>query len=93
MNDTFEELGMPKEYQRLKNSIKWGLIMLLFMMCASWTADCSMSIALFNDTRALMIPIVLDYSLQINFIMDIIFMLLLRFVNLTLLQLVYKMHF
>jgi len=88
VNDTLEELGTSKEYHRLRNLIKWILITLFFMTCVSWTFDFLLCIEVFNDiVRAIIIPIVLDYSIQMNTIMDIMFMLLLRFVNLTLFQL------
>ena len=93
VNDTLEELGTSKEYHRLRNLIKWILITLFFMTCVSWTFDFLLCIEVFNDTvRAIIIPIVLDYSIQMNTIMDIMFMLLLRFVNLTLFQLFCNKH-
>lgn len=83
MNDTLEKLGTPKEYHRLRNLVKWTLIMLFCMTCISWTFDCLLCIEAHNDIKAIIIPIIMDYSLQINNIMDMMFMLLLRFAKLT----------
>ncbi|XP_071572173.1 uncharacterized protein [Temnothorax nylanderi] len=81
VNDTLEELGMPKEYHKLRNLMKCALITWFLMACASWTFDSLMCIDILNETRAMMIPIVMDYSLHINNIIDIMFMLLLRHIG------------
>ncbi|XP_071632574.1 uncharacterized protein [Temnothorax longispinosus] len=81
VNDTLGELGMPKEYHKLRNLMKCALVIWFLMACASWTFDSLMCIDAFNETRAIIIPIVMDYSLHINNIIHIMFMLLLRHIG------------
>ncbi|XP_026828039.1 uncharacterized protein LOC105276033 isoform X1 [Ooceraea biroi] len=87
VDDTLEKLGTPKEYHKIRNSIKQMLIIWFMMICVTLTSDSLLCIEVFKDIKAMLIPLFMDYCLWINTFMDIIFMVLLRFVNLTLLHL------
>ncbi|KAL0115669.1 hypothetical protein PUN28_010888 [Cardiocondyla obscurior] len=76
VNKTFKKLGLCNEYHRLRMSIKRALLILLLVTFASWTLDSILCIEMYNDISAIIIPFIMDYSLYVNMIMDIIFMLL-----------------
>lgn len=82
VDNTLELLGTPKEYRRMQNSMKWIFIAWFIMMCTTWFTDALWYIEKYNDVRAMFIPIITDYLLHINTFIDIMYMFLLRFVNL-----------
>ncbi|KYM95500.1 hypothetical protein ALC62_13930 [Cyphomyrmex costatus] len=81
VDNTLELLGTPKEYHKIRNSMKWIFITWFTMICTTWFVDSLWYIEKHNDVRAMFIPIVKDYLLHINTLMDMMYMFLLRFVN------------
>lgn len=80
MDDTLEQLGTPKEYHRMRNSIKLIIIIWFIIICITLISNSLCYIESFNDTKAIIIPIVVNYSYFINFLIDIMIGFLLRFV-------------
>ncbi|XP_011873868.1 PREDICTED: putative gustatory receptor 28b, partial [Vollenhovia emeryi] len=72
---------MPKDYHRLKNLIKWALIVFIVMTSAAYIVDSLLCIEAYNEIKAIIIPIIMDYSSCINTIVDIIFTVLLRHIG------------
>jgi len=81
VNNTLELLGIPKEYHRIQNSIKWIFVTWFIIICTSWFVDSLWFIQKHNDIKAMFIPIIKDYPFHINTLMDIMYMFFLRFVN------------
>lgn len=81
VDDTLEQLGISKEYCKMRNTIKWILTTWFMMICMTWTIDAYWSFENFQEIRALIIPIVAHYPFHVNTIMDMIFIFLLRFVK------------
>ncbi|XP_026828040.1 uncharacterized protein LOC105276033 isoform X2 [Ooceraea biroi] len=81
VDDTLEKLGTPKEYHKIRNSIKQMLIIWFMMICVTLTSDSLLCIEVFKDIKAMLIPLFMDYCLWINTFMDIIFMVLLRYIG------------
>lgn len=78
VDNTLELLGTPKEYRRMRNSIKWLFIAWLIIICITWFIDSIWLIQKHNDIRAMFIPLIKNYTLHINILMDIMYMFLLR---------------
>jgi len=81
VDNTLELLGTPKEYRRMRNSMKWIFTLWFIMICTTWFTSSLWYIEKYNDVRAMFIPIIKDYLLYINTFIDIMYMFLLRFVN------------
>ncbi|KYN28867.1 hypothetical protein ALC57_01831 [Trachymyrmex cornetzi] len=77
VDNTLELLGTPKEYHRMRNSVKWIFILWFIMVCTTWFTDSLWYIEKYNDVRAMFIPIMKDYFLHINTFIDIMYMFLL----------------
>lgn len=86
VDNTLEELGISKEYRRMQNFIRLILIKWCLISCMAWIYDSLLFITGFNDIKAILIHYVLNYFIYINTITDIMFVLLLRFVNLIAIQ-------
>lgn len=80
MDDTLEELGTPKEYYRMRNSIKWIIIMWFIVICIHEYVNSMCIMEMIHDIKAYGISIVLSYSYYINVLISIMIMFLLRFV-------------
>ncbi|XP_072753459.1 uncharacterized protein [Anoplolepis gracilipes] len=80
-DDTLEQLGIPKEYYKLRNSVKWILISWLMTICVMWIFDSMWYINKFQDTRVIVILAIINYPFHLNTFMDIIFMFLLRYIG------------
>lgn len=80
MNDTLEKLGTPKEYHRMRNLIKWIIVMWLIIICIIWAINSLCSMALYDDSKVYLIIFIADYPFYINILVDIMIMLSLRFV-------------
>ncbi|XP_026828042.1 uncharacterized protein LOC109611519 [Ooceraea biroi] len=81
VDDTLEKLGTPKEYHKIRNSVKQMLIIWFMMICVTLTSDSLFCIEVLKDKKAMLIPVVMNYCLYINTFMDIIFVLLLRYIG------------
>ncbi|XP_071632178.1 putative gustatory receptor 28b [Temnothorax longispinosus] len=81
VDDTLEELGIPKEYYKMRNLTRKALIMWFLMICITWTFDSLVCIGMFHDTRAIFMPFITSYSIHVNSITDITFILLLRHIG------------
>lgn len=81
MDNTLELLGTPKEYRRMRNSINLIFITWFLMITITWFFDSLWFIEKYNDIRAMFIPIIKNYPLHINILIDIMYMFLLRLVN------------
>ncbi|XP_011704609.1 PREDICTED: uncharacterized protein LOC105459938 [Wasmannia auropunctata] len=81
VDDTLELLGTPTEYHRMRNSIKWIYIIWFIIICTTWFIDSLFHIEKFNDIRAIFIPIIKDYPIHANTLMDIMYMFLLRYLG------------
>lgn len=81
VDDTLEQLGIPKEYCKMRKSIKWILIGWFMMICITWAIDSHWSVKRFKDIQAIIIPLIIHYPFHINTLMDIIFIFLIRFVK------------
>ncbi|XP_072754491.1 uncharacterized protein [Anoplolepis gracilipes] len=81
VDDTLEQLGTPKEYCKMRNSIKYMLIVWFIMVCIIWVTDLPWDIEEFQDMRAIIIPIILNYPFYLNTFMDIIFIFLVRYIG------------
>jgi len=80
VDDTLEQLGTRKEYCKMRNSIKWILIVWFMMICITWALGAYLNFKKFQEIRAILIPFILQYPFHLNTIVDIIFIFLLRFV-------------
>ncbi|XP_071632090.1 putative gustatory receptor 28b [Temnothorax longispinosus] len=81
VDDTLEELGIPKEYRKMRNLTRKALITWFLMICATWTLDSLVCIGILHDTRTIFIPFVTTYTVYVNSITDITFILLLRHIG------------
>lgn len=81
MDNTLELLGIPKEYCKMRNSVKWIFIIWFLIIGMTWFIDSFWFIENYNDIRAMFIPIMKNYPLHINSFIDIMYMFVLRFVN------------
>ncbi|XP_024870314.1 uncharacterized protein LOC112453667, partial [Temnothorax curvispinosus] len=81
VDDTLEELGIPKKYYKIRNLTRKALIMWFLMICITWTLDSLVCIGMLHDTRAIFMPFVASYSIHVNSITDITFILLLRYIG------------
>jgi len=81
VDNTLELLGTPKEYRRMRNSINRIFFTWFLMITITWFIDSLWFIDKFNDIKAMFIPIIKNYSLHINILIDIMYMFLLRLVN------------
>ncbi|KAL6422648.1 hypothetical protein ACFW04_010707 [Cataglyphis niger] len=77
VDDTLEQLGIPKEYYKMQKSLKWILIIWFIMICTTWAIDGYWSIKKFKVIKAVIIPLILHYPFHINTLMDIMFIFLL----------------
>lgn len=78
VDDTLEELGTPKEYRKLRESVTWLLFVWLGIVCAAYAGDSLWCIEMYNDIRAMIIPILMDYPIHVNTFTDMTFVLLVR---------------
>ncbi|XP_071638310.1 uncharacterized protein [Temnothorax longispinosus] len=81
VDDTLEELGIPKEYHKMRNLTRKALIIWFLMICVTWTSDSLVCIGIFHDTRAIFLLFVMSYSMYVNSITDITFILFLRHIG------------
>ncbi|XP_067207953.1 uncharacterized protein [Linepithema humile] len=78
VDHTLAELGIPKEYRRIRNSIKWAFVMWLTMICMTWTTASYWYTKLYSDIRVIVIPPIMDYYIYVFTWIDITFALILR---------------
>ncbi|XP_072754241.1 uncharacterized protein [Anoplolepis gracilipes] len=81
VDDTLKQLGIPKEYCKMRQSIKYILIVWFMMICITWAVDSRWSVKRFHDKRAIIIPAIVHYPFHLNTFMDIIFIFLLRYIG------------
>ncbi|KAL6258496.1 hypothetical protein P5V15_010453 [Pogonomyrmex californicus] len=81
VDDTLEKLGMPKEFDILQNLTKWAMIILIFIICISSILDSMLCVRIYNNIKGILIPFVINYTIHINTLMDIKFILLLRHIG------------
>ncbi|XP_011881055.1 PREDICTED: uncharacterized protein LOC105569310 [Vollenhovia emeryi] len=81
MDDTLEELGIPKECHKIRSLTNQTLIIWFLLICTTWISDSLLYIVMHNDTMAIFVPCLLNYPVYVNSLMDINFLLLLRHIG------------
>lgn len=76
VDDTLEELGTPKEYRRIRNSVIWLVIMWLGLVFLATSGDALWCMEIYDDQKAIIVPLVMDYPVHVNSLTDMIFMFL-----------------
>ncbi|XP_029665576.1 uncharacterized protein LOC115236977 [Formica exsecta] len=81
VDDTLEQLGTPKEYCKMRNSMKWIMIIWFMTICITWISDYFWDMEKFQDTRVIIIPAIINYPFHLNTFMCIMFIFLLRYIG------------
>ncbi|XP_025262466.1 uncharacterized protein LOC112637290 [Camponotus floridanus] len=81
VDDTLELLRIPKEYCKMRNSIKWILIIWFTLLCIGWIFNYICYIKEFQGARIIVISCILYYFFLLNLLMDIMIIFLLRYIG------------
>lgn len=79
VDSTLKELGIPNGYRQMQYAVKRMLITWCTIMSVTIVTDSLWIIEIFHDTKAMIAPLVMHYSLYTNAFMDIMFVALIRF--------------